>query len=147
MTSIEQWKPIKGFEKLYSISSRGRVWAHDRIVRRVHTGPYLQRGRLIAPRRGNQYGHLCVTLYRNEIKEKRYIHHLVAEAFLPREEGKAWVLHGARGLACNHVENLRWGSQSENELDKKIIPGKPGRDTPVDARSLGGTDPPDHHEM
>ena len=139
MSDIEQWKPVKGWEGFDSISSRGRVWAHDRIVRRVHTGPYLQRGRIIAPRRGNQYGHACVTLYRNEAKTKRYIHHLVAEAFIPREEGKPWVLHGPKGVSCNHVSNLRWGDQSSNERDKQVIPGKPGRDTPKDISDLHDT--------
>jgi hypothetical protein len=101
------------------------VWVHDRIVHRVHTGPYRTKGKMLAPRRGNQYGHLCVTLYRGEVKVKRYIHQLVAEAFLPKVAGKTWVLHGPRGVSCNHIDNLRWGDQSDNELDKSVIPGKP----------------------
>lgn len=122
---------------MYSVSDRGRVWAHKRIVRRIHTGPYIADGKLLAPRRGNQYGHLCVTLYRGPVKVKRYVHHLVAEAFLPKIDGKPLVLHGPKGVTCNAVDNLRWGNQSENELDKAKWRGKPDRyyrDTPDEKR-------------
>ena len=46
------------------------------------------------------------------------VHRLVAENFLEPVPGKPLVLHGARGSKCNEVSNLRYGTQSENMLDK-----------------------------
>jgi hypothetical protein len=115
----ERWLPVPGYENLYSVSTWGRVMYHRRRIDRRHTRPYWASGGLLAPRVGNDYGHLCVTLYDPLGKaRKRYIHHLVAETFIPRVEGKTWVLHGPKGKRCNRVENLRWGDQSDNELDK-----------------------------
>lgn len=124
---VERWVPVPvpGYQHLYQISDHGRVWVNDRVVHRVHTGPYPARGKLLAPRRGNQYGHLCVTLYRGPLKQKCYVHQLVAEAFIPKIDGKTMVLHGPRGVTCNHVDNLRWGNASDNELDKRRWAGKP----------------------
>ena len=119
--------PVAGFSHLYQISDHGRVWVNPRTVQRIHTGPYDAPGKLLAPRRGNQYGHLCVTLYKGPVKQKAYVHQLVAQAFLPKIDGKPLVLHGPRGVTCNRADNLRWGNQSENELDKAQWQGKPVR--------------------
>lgn len=128
MDKPEEWRPIPGYEGLYSVSSIGRVMYHRRLVRRTHTRPYWAGGGLLRPRQGNDYGHRCVTLYDAAGKpRKRYLHHLVAEAFIPRIEGKTWVLHGPKGVRCNHVDNLRWGNQSDNELDKARWDGRPHR--------------------
>lgn len=126
---VERWRPVPilGFDHLYQISDHGRVWVNPRTVQRVHTGPYKAKGKLLSPRKGNQYGHLCVTLYRGPVKQKVYVHQLVAEAFIPKQDGKPWVLHGPQGVTCNHIDNLRWGDQSTNEKDKSVWPGKPGR--------------------
>jgi hypothetical protein len=104
---------------LYSISDAGRVMFHSRRVTRRHTRPYWQRGGILTPRLGNDYGHWCVTLYDIDGRpSKRYVHHLVADAFIERVEGKPLVLHGPGGKDDNRAHNLRWGTHSENELDK-----------------------------
>ena len=117
----ERWLPVAEeiFEDFYSISNRGRVLAHTRLIVRVHTGPYWRPEQLIAPRRGNDQGHLAVTLYDGDgRRHKRWIHRLVAEAHIPNPHGFPFVLHGVRGPGINDVTNLRWGNQSENEKDK-----------------------------
>lgn len=122
----ENWLPVVGYEGLYSVSDRGRVMFHRRRITRKHTRPYWASGGLLAPRVGNDYGHLCVTLYDQQSRpRKRYVHHLVAEAFIERVDGMGWVLHGPLGVSCNAVDNLRWGDQSANELDKSRWKGRP----------------------
>jgi hypothetical protein len=51
--------------------------------------------------------------------KKQYIHRLVAEAFLPNPENKPQVAHLDGDRQNPHVLNLRWSTQSENEMDKK----------------------------
>jgi hypothetical protein len=116
----EHWVTVTGFEEFYAVSNRGRVWRYERWVVRIHTAPYLQAAGLMALRVGNDQGHLCVTLYdENGQRHKRWVHRLVAEHHIPNPDGHPFVLHGINGPADNSVPNLRWGTQSDNELDKR----------------------------
>ncbi|WP_285013419.1 HNH endonuclease signature motif containing protein [Lactococcus garvieae] len=42
------------------------------------------------------------------------IHRLVAEAFIPKKENKFYINHIDENKKNNHVDNLEWVSQSEN---------------------------------
>lgn len=120
MSEPERWLPIPDYEGLYSVSDLGRVMFHRRRIVRRHTRPYWASGGLLAPRVGNDHGHLCVTLYDAQGRpHKRYVHHLVAQTFIPKVDGKPLVLHGPGGKTDNRVTNLRWGTHSDNELDKQ----------------------------
>jgi hypothetical protein len=115
----ERWAQVTGYPGLYLISDRGRVYRLERVINRVHTGPYVQEAGFMALRVGNKLGHLCVTLYDEQgRRRKHWVHRLVATEFLPNPEGLPYVLHGIKGPAYNHVENIRWGNQSDNERDK-----------------------------
>lgn len=49
---------------------------------------------------------------------KKYVHHLVLEAFVgPRPEGMV-ACHNDGNSFNNHVDNLRWDTRSNNERDK-----------------------------
>jgi len=63
-------------------------------------------------------GYRCVTLYRNDGKPtKVLVHHLVLEAFVgPRPPGKEGC-HWDNNRANNYIENLRWGTRSDNMQD------------------------------
>ncbi len=66
--------------------------------------------------RGNrEVKYLCVVKNR----KRTDVHRLVAEAFLPKPEGKYWVLHYDDNPHNNHVDNLRWGTPLENAEDAR----------------------------
>ena len=113
------WAPVVGYEQFYLVSRLGVVWRQERVIRRIHTGPYVQAAGTMSLRVGNDLGHLCVTLYDEQGKRrKHWVHRLVAEAHIPNPQNLPYVLHGLGGTADNRVTNLRWGNQSENEKDK-----------------------------
>lgn len=89
----EEWieTKIKG----YSVSNKGRCKSKRGILKpEEHTSGYFR----IA---FSKYGRF-------------YVHRLVAEYFLPKEEGKDIVNHKDGNKRNNQVENLEWVSSSEN---------------------------------
>lgn len=115
---MEKWKDIEGYEGYYQVSNRGRVRSVDRIVRHSKGGPYKLKGRILRPRPVDKYGHVQVFLCKNGLQRSAYIHRLVLAAFVcPCPAGKE-CLHGAAGISDNSIGNLKWGSRSENQLDK-----------------------------
>lgn len=100
---IEVWKPVRGWESLYEVSSQGRV-------KSLRSGKILRPG--IHPS-----GHRKVSLRKASIHQQAYVHRLVADAYLPNPLGYPFVLHWDDDPGNNSVENLRWGNNSENQKD------------------------------
>ena len=99
---------VKGFEGLYEVDSSGRVFS---IIGNAH------RRKRELKQYSNENGYLKVNLYDLEGKcKKKYVHRLVAEAFLLNSEEKANVNHIDCNVKNNRVENLEWCTQSENIL-------------------------------
>jgi hypothetical protein len=97
---LHLWKPVLGFEGFYEVSNQGQV-------RNARTGRVLRPG-------PSNFGHLSVVLGRGNT---RMVHALVLEAFVgPRPKGKE-SCHFDGNPANNRLENLRWGTRSENNLD------------------------------
>lgn len=114
----EEWLPILGWEDAYEVSNLGRVRSLPRIVPYSDGRTYRLRGRILRP--GTSKGrdkYLRVGLCRDGELHMKKVHLLVAEAFIgPRPKG-AVCRHLNDNPSDNRIENLRWGTASENQQD------------------------------
>lgn len=105
MNTIEQWKPIDGFEGFYAVSNLGRVKS---------LGNDKSRKEKIMKPQKDRNGYLLVGLCRNGKYKHFLVHRLVAIAFLPNPEGLPEVNHKDEDKTNNCVNNLEWASRWYN---------------------------------
>lgn len=109
---IENWRPIAGFEN-YEVSDRGSV-------RRV-SGYHIRDGahpRPLKPWLCSQTGYWKVCLRADSSTHRRFVHRLVAIAFLGHPPSdKHQVAHGDGTRTNNCIANLRWALPKENAND------------------------------
>lgn len=74
-------------------------------------------GHILRKRKGDKAGHESVCMMRNGKREYRYIHRLVAEAFIPNPDNLPIVRHLDDDRSNNCVDNLAWGTQKDNYED------------------------------
>ena len=118
MSAVEQWKPVNGYEGIYEVSSHGRVRSVDRTVTRSDGKVHRYKGKVLSAGLRKRGGYPLVSLYTHGKSRKRYVHALVAETFIgTRPEGME-VCHSDGDPTNNSLENLRYGTRSDNELDK-----------------------------
>lgn len=114
---MEIWKPIAGYEGMYAVSNYGRVKSIERTMPHStfgewHIGERILKQTLAGPK-GSKY--LLVWLHSGKGKQKSFrVHRLVAEAFLPKVEGKNIVNHKDFDKTNNKVSNLEWCTYLEN---------------------------------
>ncbi len=111
---MESWAPIPGQEGRYEVSDLGSVrsfvWSKLRGETRPQT---LKTIRLDS-------GYLVVGLVTSGRQRLRRVHQLVLEAFVgPRPAGMI-TRHLNGDQTDNRLSNLAWGTQAENEADKKL---------------------------
>lgn len=113
----EKWAPIKGYEGYYEVSTLGRVraltrriYAHDRLM---NSCTEIRKERVLLPER-SKLGYKRVTLSKNGKKERRPVHRLVAETFIPNPHNKPQVNHIDGNPSNNSVANLEWNTAREN---------------------------------
>lgn len=105
--SIEQWKPIVderiAEEEKYEISSLGKL-------RSLKT---KNNGKIIKPSEIRAYPILNIKLKSGK-RTTRYIHKLIAEAFLEKEnEEQTYVIHLDYNKANNQTRNLKWVNKKD----------------------------------
>jgi hypothetical protein len=92
----------------YYASRDGRVLS----IRQWHRGIFALKG-------GNSSGYQIVTLQTPTGGVAKSIHRLVAEAFLPAPPESTYIVRHLDGDSQNNcVDNLAWGTQSENARDR-----------------------------
>lgn len=109
--SQEQWKPVKGFDG-YEVSNLGRIRSKTRkVAHRNSTRTY--HGKVLSQRMGGS-GYLFVTLSKEGEQFSRYVHRLVAYAFVDGHFDGAQVNHKDGDKTNNKASNLEWVTQSQN---------------------------------
>lgn len=115
-TINEVWKSIPGYEGVYEASNLGRVRSLDRYVNIGNDARKLLRGQLIQPSPHSRGYHYHI-LYGKGKPKNRLAHRLVKEAFDgPCPPGMV-VRHLNDDKIDNRLENLAWGTQSDNMRD------------------------------
>ena len=103
---MNDWKDIKGYEGLYKINKVGQVIS-------FHSGKEK-----IMKTRINNYGYYIIDLRKDKQRKTYKIHRLVAETFIDNPLNRNIVDHINRIKTDNRVENLRWVTSQENNLNK-----------------------------
>lgn len=111
MEQVEIWLPVVGYEGLYEISNLGRLKACKKTDSKGN-----RREEFIMKQSVTRCGYCQVQLCKNAVKIKKYIHRLVAHAFITNHENKPQVNHIDGDKQNNCVSNLEWNSLSENYL-------------------------------
>ena len=110
----EIWKSVKGFEGYYEVSNLGNVRSVDRIVLdTVRNCERLLKGKVLV-KKDNGYGYKCVMFCKEHKIYNKYVHRLVAEAFIPNQDKLPQVNHKDEDKSNNCVDNLEWCTQLYN---------------------------------
>lgn len=112
-SSTEEFRPIEGFEGMYEVSNLGRirslVTTRKNAIRKTSSaGDGYERVVLSQPQKFEGFNLKQVSC--------RFVHRLVAQAFIPNPQGLADVNHKDGVKNNNVVENLEWISHRDNLL-------------------------------
>lgn len=107
MDKQEIWKPIKGYEGLYEVSSLGRV----RSLYRITSDGKRIKGRIIS---SSKQRYSNVQLYSCNCAKNFSVHRLVAETFIPNPNNLPQINHIDGNKQNNSCDNLEWCTASDN---------------------------------
>lgn len=100
----EEWRSVRGWEKLYEVSDQGRV--------------YSVRSKRILKTSTESSGHQRLDLMYDHIRRPVRVHVLVLEAFVGLRPAGMEACHENGNPSDNRLSNLRWDTKSENSKDR-----------------------------
>lgn len=109
----EIWKDVIGFEGYYQVSDNGMVRSLDRIINTKIGLRHPVKGRVLSPT-GNGNGYLVAYFRKDNKRFNRYVHRLVAEAYIPKVDGLDQINHKDGNKQNNNVSNLEWTNPKLN---------------------------------
>ena len=101
---MEEYKDIDGYDN-YEVSNMGNV-------RNKTTGLILKHSL--------QNGYYCIALSTDGKSKHFRVHRLIALHFIPNPHNKRLVDHKDRNPLNNNINNLRWATPSENNMNSSI---------------------------
>jgi hypothetical protein len=113
--SEQIWKDVIGYEGLYQVSNFGNIRSLDRIVKKPNEISYIRKGKPCIQSKNN-LGYMTVGLTVNNVKVNKYVHRLVAEAFIPNPNNYPQVNHINCDKTDNRIHNLEWCTNSQNQI-------------------------------
>jgi hypothetical protein len=118
----EVWKSVPGFENFYEVSNTGFVRSLPRFARTRGNGLRTVASTILKTFTAG-CGYCAVGLAVKGQVSKRYVHRLVASAFIENPCGLPEVNHKDSNKSNNAVTNLEWISRQGNE-DHKVKSGR-----------------------
>ena len=106
------WINISGFEGLYQVSTNGMVKSLARVVIRSNGRPIHYKEKILSP--ATNKGYLYVYLWKDGEPHKKWVHRLVAEAFIDNPDNLPQINHKDEDRTNNSVENLEWCDAAYN---------------------------------
>ena len=122
MVNDEVWKDIRGYEGLYQVSNKGRVKSLMRLVKyggKQHTVPDKMKALSV---KDNEY--LFVNLWKGNKAKNKYVHRLVAQAFLSDYTESLMVNHKDMNRKDNKLTNLEMVTNKYNQNHAQRFKGK-----------------------
>jgi hypothetical protein len=120
----EQWKDVRGFENLYKISNKGRIYTNHRHRMKVP----------------NKRLYINYNLYKKGRLYGFSAHRLVAKHFIPNPQKLPQVNHKDCNKYNNNIENLEWCNNSHNQKHAY----KMGRQVGANKNPVRGEKHPQH---
>ena len=109
---MEVWKDILEFEGLYQISNFGRVKSLSRSKKHSYNSVAQLKEKILNPININNY--YRVVLRKQNKSFNRFVHRLVAEAFIPNPKEYKEINHKEKKKKNNNVNNLEWCDRKYN---------------------------------
>ena len=110
----EVWKDIVGYEGLYQVSNLGRVKSLKRKVYAGRNRMRWQYERILSNNKTNGNGYIVVSLNKESKSKNKYVHRLVAEAFLENPNNYKYINHKDQNTFNNNVNNLEFCTAQYN---------------------------------
>lgn len=104
----EIWVDINGVNGKYQVSNMGRVQSFYKMI------GHETRWRLLVAH-PDKKGYLRIGIQIGDKKVTQKVHRLVAQHFISNVDNKEQVNHKDFNKANNHVDNLEWVTNSENQ--------------------------------
>jgi hypothetical protein len=114
----EVWRDIPGYEGYYQVSNLGRIKSLERRKRIGNGATQMIPERILKAVPYNKVGHLKVTLCKDGDHKNHPVHRAVMEAFCGARPEKAEIRHLNSNAQDNRLENLAYGTSTENHIDQ-----------------------------